>query len=183
MLVLKLALAAGLMYWLYRSGEIAAIAVVAPLLGILFTREVMNFFGGSYYAVRRRAYDSDTRVFKYGYSTQIRMIMHRNRAWFEARPVCEALGHRDVERTIRHYATTEYCVYGRKKAPFVSESGVRRLAEISRHPEAPAFLRWFDNEVAAALDRARRRMKSRDGDRLDIDVTNPPPDTPDRPMA
>lgn len=183
MLVLKLALAAGLIYWLYRSGEIAAIAVVAPLLGILFTRDVMNLFGGSYYIMRKRAYGGDARVFKYGYSTQIRMIMHRNRAWFEAKPVCEALGHRDVERTIRHYATTEWCVYGRKKETFVSESGVRRLAEISRHPEAPAFLRWFDNEVLSTLEKTRRRMKSRDGENLDIDVTNPPPDTPNRPAT
>lgn len=159
MLLFKLALAVPLIGWLYYKGEIAAIAVVAPLAGILMTRDVMNLFGGSYYFMRKRAYDSDARVFKYGYNTQVRMIMYRNRAWFEAKPVCEALGHLDVERAIRHYATTEYCVYGMKKEKFLSESAVRRLAEISRHPEAPAFLRWFDKEVGATLDRARRRMK------------------------
>lgn len=181
MLIFKLALILPLIGWLYYSGEIAAIAMVAPLTGILLTRDIINLFGGSYYVMRRRAYDSDARVFKYGYSTQIRMIMHRNRAWFEAKPVCETLGHRDVERTIRHYATTEYCVYGRKKESFVSESGVRRLAEISRHPEAPAFLRWFDNEVAATLERTRRRMKSNEHTPLDVDITQAPADMPDRP--
>jgi prophage antirepressor-like protein len=175
LLVIKLALSAALIGWLYRTGEIAVIVVVAPLVGILMTRDVMNLFSGSYYFMRKRAYDSDTRVFKYGYSTQVRMIMYRNRAWFEARPVCEALGHRDFERTIRHYATTDYCVYGMKREKFLSESAVRRLAEISRHPEAPAFLRWFDKEVGATLDRARRRMKTPVGEGVPPDAV----DTPD----
>lgn len=153
-----------------------AAVLLAPVVAMLFTQDIMAVFGGSAYALRKRAYDSDARVFKYGYSTQIRMIMHRNRAWFEARPVCEALGHRDVERTIRYYATTEYCIYGMKKEKFLSESAVRRLAEISRHAEAPSFLRWFDTEVSATLDRARRRMKN--ASTLDVDVTEAPPTQP-----
>lgn len=177
MLLFKLLVAGSLIGWLYYKGEIAAIAVVAPLAAIFLTRDIMNLFSGSYYFVRKRAYDSDARVFKYGYSTQIRMIMYRNRAWFEASPVCEALGHRDVERTVRHYATTDYCVYGMKKETFVSESAVRRLAERSRHPEAQAFLRWFDTEVAATLERTRRRMKTPDAPGAS------PPHTPDRPAS
>lgn len=181
MLLFKLAIAGSLIGWLYHKGEIAAIAVVAPLAGILLTRDIMNLFGGSYYLMRRRAYDSDARVFKYGYSTQVRMIMHRNRAWFEAKPICEVLGHRDFERTVRHYATTEYCVYGLKKETFVSESAVRRLAEISRHPEAPAFLRWFDTEVGTTLERTRRRMKEPGAGESDAQGAST--ETPDRPAS
>ena len=105
---------------------------VVSTFGVMFTPDIVKFFGGSARALREHAYDSDARVFRYGY-TQIRMIMFRNRAWFEAAPVCQALGYKDVERSIRHYATTEYCVRGTKKESFLSESGVRRMAEISRH--------------------------------------------------
>lgn len=181
MLLFKLLVAGFLIGWLYYKGEIAAIAVVAPLAAILLTRDIMNLFGGSYYFVRKRAYDSDARVFKYGYSTQIRMIMYRNRAWFEAKPICEVLGHRDVERSVRHYATTEYCVYGMKKETFLSESAVRRLAEISRHPEAPSFLRWFDTEVAATLARNRRRMQEPGAAPGDAEPATT--QTPDRPAS
>jgi BRO family, N-terminal domain len=170
----------------YKGGgpEIALAAVLlAPVIGAMFARDVMSLFGGSAYALRKHAFDSDARVFKYGY-TQIRMIMYRNRAWFEAAPVCAALGVRDTERSIRHYATTEYCVRGTKKEPFLSESGVRRMAEISRHAEAPAFLRWFDKEVLTTLEKSRRRMKTQADQAVDIDVTHPQgPDTPDRPAA
>jgi len=170
----------------YQGGgaEIALAAVLlSPVVAVMFARDVMNFFGGSTYALRKRAYDSDARVFRYGY-TQIRMIMYRNRAWFEAAPVCEALGFRDMRRSIRHYATTEYCVRGRKKEPFLSESGVRRMAEISRHAEASAFLRWFDKEVLTTLEKTRRRMKSKEDAILDIDVTSSSTtETPDRPTA
>ncbi|MBM3343807.1 MAG: hypothetical protein FJY56_17115 [Betaproteobacteria bacterium] len=184
MLLIKLALAMPLIGWLVHANEIAALALIGPMIGILLTRDIMNLAGGSYYIARKHAYDSDTRVFKYGYATQVRMIMHRNRAWFSAAPICEVLGHRDVERTVRHYATTEYCVYGLRKEKFLPESGVRRLAEISRSPEAQSFLRWFDIEVAATLERTRRRTQS--GGAIatpDIDISEAPPDSPDRPAA
>ncbi len=170
----------------YKGGapEMALAAVLlSPLVALMLARDVMRLFGGSTYAMRKHAYDSDARVFRYGY-TQIRMILYRNRAWFEAAPVCEALGYRDMRRSIRHYATTEYCVRGRKKEPFLSESGVRRMAEISRHAEAGAFLRWFDKEVLTTLERSRRRMPSKEDATLDIDVTTSSrPRTPDRPVA
>jgi hypothetical protein len=186
-ILIKLIIIAAVMGAVIYKGDGAAIALaavlLAPLAAVMFARDIMNFFGGSAYVLRKHAYDSDARVFRYGY-TQIRMIMYRNRAWFEAAPVCEALGYNDMQRSIRHYATTEYCVRGSKKEPFLSESGVRRMAEISRHAEAPAFLRWFDNEVLTTLEKTRRRMKSRDNAAIDIDVTHPSPqDTPDRPAT
>ena len=185
-LLIKLVIVAAVMGVTFYFGDATAIALamvlLAPLAAVMFVRDTVSFFSGSVYALRKRAYDSDARVFKYGY-TQIRMIMHRNRAWFEAAPVCETLGYRDVQRSIRHYATTEYCVRGARKEPFLSESGVRRMAEISRHAESPAFLRWFDNEVVTTLEKTRRRMKSQERETLDIDITHPPPDTPDRPTA
>lgn len=186
-ILLKLAIIGAVMGAVaYKGGgaEIALAAVLlSPVVAMLFARDVMNLFSGSTYALRKQAYDSDARVFRYGYM-QIRMIMHRNRAWFEAAPVCEVLGFSDMRRSIRHYATTEYCVRGRKKEPFLSESGVRRLAGISRHAEASAFLRWFDREVLTTLEKTRRRMKAPEDARLDIDVTTAPsPETPDRPKA
>ena len=90
---------------------------------------------------------------------------------FEAAPVCAALGYADVQKSIRHYATTEYCVRGTKKEPFLSESGVRRMAAISRHGEAQSFLRWFDNEVLTTLENTRKRMKRAENEPLDIDIT------------
>jgi hypothetical protein len=186
-ILIKMAIVGAVMGAVIYQGDGPAIAIaavlLAPVAGAMFARDLMNFFGGSAYALRKRAYDSDARVFRYGY-TQIRMIMYRNRAWFEAAPVCAALGYSDMQRSIRHYATTEYCVRGTKKQPFLSESGVRRMAEISRHAEAPAFLRWFDKEVLTTLEKTRRRMKSKEDAALDIDMTNPPPaDTTDRPRA
>jgi hypothetical protein len=183
-LLLKLAVIGAVMGIAIYKGDGMAIALtavlLAPVAAVLFTNDVMGLLGGSAHALRKHAYDSDMRVFKYGYSTQIRMIMHRNRAWFEARPVCEALEHRDVERAIRYYATTEHCIYGVKKEKFLSESAVRRLAEISRSAEAPSFQRWFDNEVGATLERTRRRMKSTAA--IDVDLTQaPPPESADRP--
>ena len=189
-ILLKLMLVAAVMGAVIYKGDATAIAfamvLLAPVVAALFARNIMNFFGGSLYALRKHAYDSDARVFKYGY-TQIRMIMYRNRAWFEAAPVCDALGYRDVQRSIRHYATTEYCVRGSKKEPFLSESGVRRLAEISRHAEALSFLRWFDNEVVTTLEKTRRRMKTPGA--TDVAVTDlpgtdaSPPQSPDRPAT
>ena len=150
-----------------------AAVVIAPLAAVMFTRDIMNFFSGTTYAMRKHAYDSDARVFKYGY-TQMRVIMYRNRAWFEAAPICEALGYADVQKSIRHYATTEYCVRGAKKEPFLSESGVRRMAAISRHGEAQSFLRWFDHEVLTTLENTRKRMRRTD-EPLDIDLSDSPP--------
>jgi hypothetical protein len=179
----KLAVIAAVVGIVIYKGDGMAIALaavlLAPVVAMMFTHDLMGFFGGSAHVLRKRAYDSDARVFRYGY-TQIRMIMHRNRAWFEAAPVCEALGYRDMQRSIRHYATTEYCVRGTKKEPFLSESGVRRMAEISRHADAPAFLRWFDREVLTTLEKTRRRMKSTAA--IDVDITEgPPPESADRP--
>lgn len=180
--LIKLIIIGGVMGAVVYKGDGPAVALAAvllsPVVAAMFARDIMNFLGGSAYAMRKHAYDSDARVFRYGY-TQIRMIMHRNRAWFEAAPVCEALGYRDMQRSIRHYATTEYCVRGARKEPFLSESGVRRMAEISRHAEAPAFLRWFDREVLTTLEKTRRRMKSSAA--LDVDITEaPPPESTDR---
>ncbi len=181
--LLKLVVLGAVMGAVIYKGDGMAVAItavlLAPVAAAIFTQDIMGFVSGSAYALRKRAYDSDARVFKYGYSTQIRMIMHHNRAWFEATPVCEALGHRDVARAIRHYATTEHCVFGSKKEKFLSESAVRRLAEISRHAEAPAFLRWFDKEVCATLDRARRHMKSAAA--VDVDITEAPSESAERP--
>lgn len=167
----------GAAYYLGDKHVFAMSAVVlAPLAAVMFTRDIMAFFSGTTYAMRKHAYDSDARVFKYGY-TQMRVIMYRNRAWFEAAPVCGALGYADVHKSIRHYATTEYCVRGVKKEPFLSESGVRRMAQISRHGEAPSFLRWFDNEVLTTLENTRKRMKRSENEPLDIDITESlPPD-------
>ena len=59
-----------------------------------------------------------------------------------------------------------------------------------RHGEAPAFLRWFDNEVVTMLEKTRRRMKSSMQEPLDIDLgdagdagapENPPPADKPRP--
>ena len=171
--LLKLVLVGAVFGAAYHWGDkfvFAMVAVlIAPVAGVMFTPDIVRFFGGSAWALRAHAYDSDARVFRYGY-TQILMIMFRNRAWFEAAPMCQALGYKDVDRSIRHYATTEYCVRGTKKEPFLSESGVRRMAEISRHGEAPAFLRWFDNEVVTMLEKTRRRLKSTTQEPLDIDL-------------
>ncbi len=156
-------------HWGDKSVFAMVAVLIAPVAGVMFTPDIVRFFGGSARALRAHAYDSDARVFRYGY-TQILMIMFRNRAWFEAAPMCQALGYKDVDRSIRHYATTEYCVRGTKKEPFLSESGVRRMAEISRHGEAPAFLRWFDNEVVTMLEKTRRRLKSTTQEPLDIDL-------------
>ena len=174
--LIKLILSAAVIGAIIHRGDALAgmlLVLVAPLIAVLFTSDIMKFFGGSAYALRKHAYDSDVRVFKYGY-TPVRMIMYRNRAWFSARSVCDALGHRNVQRTVRHYATTEYCVMGLKKETFVSESGVRRLAEISRHNEAQSFLRWFDNEVTATLEKTRRRMKASGA--IDVDLSAPTAD-------
>jgi prophage antirepressor-like protein len=74
--------------------------------------------------------------------------------------VCKALGFDDVQYAIRHYATTDYQIFGVKKEPFLSESGVQKLASLSRHADAPAFQKWFESEVLATLPKTRRRMKS-----------------------
>ena len=173
-ILLKLIVVGGILGAAYYLGDkhvfAMAAVVLAPLAAAMFTRDVMNFFSGTTYAMRKHAYDSDARVFKFGY-TQMRVIMYRNRAWFEAAPVCAALGYADVQKSIRHYATTEYCVRGTKKDPFLSESGVRRMAAISRHGEAQSFLRWFDNEVLTTLENTRRRMKRAENEPLDIDIT------------
>ena len=174
-LLLKLLFAGGAVGWTVYSGNALVLVVITPLAAVIFTNDIINMFGGSVRAMRTHAYDSDARVFKYGY-THIRMILFRNRAWFEAAPVCQALGYREVDRSIRHYATTDYCVRGSKKEPFLSESGVRRLATLSRHGEAKAFLRWFDLEVVTMLETTRKRMKSSIQDPLDIDLSESPPD-------
>lgn len=176
-------MALGAAYYLGDKSTFSLTAVlIAPAAGVLFAGDIIKFFGGSAGALRAHAYDSDARVFRYGY-TQIRMIMFRNRAWFEAASVCQALGYKDVDRSIRHYATTEYCVRGTKKEAFLSESGVRRMAEISRHGEAPAFLRWFDYEVVTVLEKTRRRMKSSTQEPLDIDLGESGDSPSDKPQS
>ena len=178
--VMFVASAVGAVYYWGDTSTFALSAVLmAPAVALMFTGDIMKFFSGSAGALRQHAYDGDARVFRYGY-TQVRMIMYRNRAWFEAAPVCEALGHKDVQRSIRHYATTDYCVRGTKKESFLSESGVRRLAAISRSGEAPAFLRWLDQEVVTVLEKTRKRMRTSTQEPLDIDLNEPSAaDSPD----
>ena len=74
-----------------------------------------------------------------------------------------------------HYATTEYTVPGMKKEAYLSESGVRRMAELSRAPEAKRFLKWFDDEVVKALEKSRRRLKNTATDAPGTDGGAPPP--------
>lgn len=51
------------------------------------------------------------------------------------------------------------------------------MAQISRHAEAPSFLRWFDKEVLATLENTRKRMRRTENEALDIDITeSTPPD-------
>ena len=158
-LLIKLLIAAAILGPLIYMDARVLIAVAAPLVAILFTSDIMNFFSAAVRLLRKQAYAGDARVFRYGYN-QIRMITQHNRAWFAAKPVCNALGYDDVQHAIRHYATTDHSLHGVKKEAFLSEAGVRRLAELSRHADTKSFLRWFEREVVAALEIERRRVQT-----------------------
>ena len=159
-LLIKLLIAAAILGPLIYMDARVLIAVAAPLVAIIFTSDIMNFFSAAVQFLRKQAYAGDARVFRYGYN-QIRMITQHNRTWFAAKPVCDALGYADVLHAIRHYATTtDHSLHGVKKEAFLSETGVRRLAELSRHADAKSFLRWFEREVVAALEIERRGVQT-----------------------
>jgi hypothetical protein len=158
-LIVKILIAAAVVVPLVYMGETIAIVLVTPLVAILFVGDLIEGGTKTIRAMRRSAFKGDARVYQFGF-IQVRMIEHSNRVWFSALSVCKALGYDDVQYTIRHYATTDYQIFGAKKEPFLSESGVQKLAALSRHADAPAFQKWFDGEVLATLPKTRRRMKS-----------------------
>lgn len=158
-LIVKIIVVAALVAPIIYLGNAIAMVLVAPMLALLFVGDLINFGSKTIRAMRRSAFKGDARVYQFGF-IQVRMIEHANRVWFSALPVCKALGYDDVQYVIRHYATTDYQIFGAKKEPFLSESGVQKLATLSRHADAQAFRRWFDSEVLATLPKTRRRMKT-----------------------
>jgi hypothetical protein len=157
-LIAKIIVVSALVAPIVYLGEAIAMVLVTPLVAILFVGDLMNLGAKSVGAMRKSAFKGDARVYQFGF-IQIRMIEHANRAWFSALSVCKALGYNDVQFTIRHYATTDYQIFGAKKEPFLSESGVQKLASLSRHADALSFRQWFEGEVLATLPKTRRRMK------------------------
>ena len=135
------------------------IVLTAPVAAMIFSPDLLNLVIGSFRAMRHHAFKGDARVYQFGYY-QVRLIEWQGRPWFSAIPVCGALGHQDVAAAINYYATTDYCVYGSKKEQFLTAQAVMRLAKRSRHPDATAFLKWFENEVLGTLpDNLRRRAR------------------------
>jgi len=158
-LIVKNIVVAALVAPIIYLGNAIAMVLVAPMVALLFVGDLIEGGTKTIRAMRRSAFKGDARVYQFGF-IQVRMIEHSNRVWFSALSVCKALGYDDVQYAIRHYATTDYQIFGVKKEPFLSESGVQKLAALSRHADAPAFQKWFDGEVLATLPKTRRRLKA-----------------------
>ena len=158
-ILVKILIAAALIVPGIYLQEPLLIVLTAPIAAMIFSPDLLNLLIGSFRAMRHHAFKGDARVYQFGYY-QVRLIEWQGRPWFAAIPVCGALGHRDVEAAINYYATTDYCVYGTKKEQFLTAQAVMRLAKLSRHRDATAFLNWFENDVLGTLpDDLRRRAR------------------------
>ena len=59
---------------------------------------------------------------------------------------------------IRHYAAHEAATFeGRGRGLYLSVAGARRYLRLARHPDLPKFMKWFETELLAPIERRRAR--------------------------
>lgn len=59
---------------------------------------------------------------------------------------------------VRHYAPHEATIFeGRGRAVYLSVAGARRYLRRSRHADLPKFVKWFECDLLAPIERRRER--------------------------
>jgi hypothetical protein len=142
--------------WHYAG--LIGLVLTSPAIGLAFSRNLIEAWVKVVGALRKRAFEGDVRVYRFGY-IQVRMIMRHGRPWFTASDVCEALGYDDVPDAIRNLAAGEWEGVGGRQESYLSEGAVEKLARRSRHGDAARFGVWFERDVMFPIRRARVATK------------------------
>jgi prophage antirepressor-like protein len=135
------------------------IVLASPVIGVAFARPLVEFWESYVRRTRKHAYEGDDRVFRFGYN-EVRMVMWHGGPWFVASEVCSALGYDDVKEATRHFAAAERATVEGRNGLWLSEAGVEKLAQRSRHPRAREFRLWFEREVMHPFRLARAKEKA-----------------------
>ena len=143
----------------YLIGGLILLVIASPVIGVAFSKPIIEFWGWYLRWARRRAYEGDDRVFRFGYH-EVRTVMWHGGPWFMASEVCNALGHENVEEATRHFPPTECASIPGRSEFWLSDAGVEKLARRSRHPRAREFRLWFEREVMHPFRRVRVREEA-----------------------
>jgi hypothetical protein len=157
-----------------RIGVFAVIAVVALVsfsrghieqgLGLvpallLISPEIMGSWGWLSRRWRARVYRTDDNERFYLYRlTNIRARDEGAMVWFVARHIGDALEMKDFDRALASLPAAHKRRFGGDL--FVSESGVLKLIEASRNPEAGKFKLFFTREIMFPIQKQREHSKS-----------------------
>jgi hypothetical protein len=142
-------------------GGLILMVLAVPAIGVVFAKPLVEFWEWYVRSARKHAYEGDDRVFRFGYN-EVRVIMWHGGPWFVASEVCNALGFQDVEVAVRHFPAAECATIEGRSGLWLSEAGVEKLAQRSRHPRAREFRVWFGREVMHPFRLARAKEQ---GDR------------------
>jgi hypothetical protein len=152
-----------------RIGVFAAVAVVAlvsfarghiehglmlvPAL-LLVSPEIMGSWGWLSRRWQAQVYRTDDNERFYLYRlTNIRARDEGAMVWFVARHIGDALEMKDLDRALAGVPAAHKKRFGGDL--FVSESGVTRLIEMSRHPDAGKFKLFFTREIMFPIQKQR----------------------------
>lgn len=142
-------------------GSLILVVLASPVIGVAFSKPLIELWEAYVRRTRKHAFEGDDRVFRYGYH-EVRMVLWHGGPWFKASEVCTALGYDDVELATRHFPAGACATIEGRGERWLSETGVEKLAERSRHPRAREFRLWFEREVMHPFRLAREKER---GDR------------------
>jgi len=89
----------------------------------------------------------------------IHMRMQGEFPWFLARDIGWALDIKDIRPAIEGFGAHERSEIGADSALCLSEKGVLRLINSSRHPQARRLRLWFERDVMFPIQRKREQAR------------------------
>lgn len=140
-------------------------AVAGAAIVLVYVFDVPQLLFSALEGARRRVrgVEHNGRHDWYGFQgTTIRVFFDdRRRPWLAVKEIAHILRIEDVADAFRHYRAAEFAQQPFAKDEYcLSEAGLRRLLKYSRHPDAHAFLLWFEREVLIPLRRRQEQSSA-----------------------
>lgn len=140
--------------WGLANGSAFAVLLVPSVA--LIAPEIVALFGWFWDKGREHAYEMGENDAIYTYDhVNIHMRMLGRFPWFVAHEIGWALDIKDIRPAIERFGAHERDEIGEDRELCLSEKGVLRLIESSRHPDARRFRLWFERSVMFAIKRKR----------------------------
>ncbi|MCE2988940.1 MAG: hypothetical protein LW838_02180 [Nitrosomonadaceae bacterium] len=161
---IRVAIAAGLSYYAYRSGgggqnSLILVVMSIPLWGVILAKPILEFVGSYFDWAKREPYAKWQGRYYEFYGTHVRAEEDDEQIWFMERDLLKMLGRKPEKTNKLSYGEGNYREI-RPGVLLLSESAVVALASRSHHPDAGKLRFWLEREVIAP-HRKRRELGNR----------------------